>query len=95
MFPKTEEQPDDIDSHVVLLEVARINILYHTIIGPRKQGQGFPALKDLRQIDIFPNWQNSLRTVKLQMIGHALLSTNFDTLHSHLPSWSCGRVQAS
>ena len=43
----------------------------------------------------FPNWQNSLATAKLQIIGHALLSTNFNTLHCHLQSWSCGRVLAS
>ena len=28
--------------------------------------------------DFFPNWQNLLPTAKLQMIGHDLLSTNFN-----------------
>ena len=31
-----------------------------------------------------PNWQNSVQIATLQMIGHALLSTNFNTLQSHL-----------
>ena len=35
-------------------------------------------------IDLFPNWQNSVQIATLQMIGHALLSTNFKTLQSHL-----------
>ena len=32
-------------------------------------------------LDFFPNWQNTL-----QMTGHALLSTNFNTIQSHLQS---------
>ena len=35
----------------------------------------------------FPDWQNSVPTTKLQMIRHALLSTNFNTLQSHLLLW--------
>ena len=46
-------------------------------------------------LDIFPNWPNSLPTAKLQMIGHALLSTNFNTLKTHLLRWSCGIFLAS
>ena len=53
------------------------------------------GIECLVAIDIFPNWPNSLPTAKLQMIGHALLSTNFNILQTHLPSWSCGRVLAS
>ena len=45
-------------------------------------------------LNIFPNWPNLLPTAKLQMIGHALLSTNVNTLQSHLPRWSCGKVLA-
>ena len=44
--------------------------------------------------DIFPNWLNSLLTAKLQIIGHALLSTNSNTLQTYLPRWSCGVVLA-
>ena len=32
----------------------------------------------------FPNWRNSVQTAPLQMIGHALYSTNFNTLQPHL-----------
>ena len=46
-------------------------------------------------IDIFQNWPNSLPTAQLQMIGHALFSTNFNTLQTHLPRWSCGIVLVS
>ena len=45
--------------------------------------------------DIFPNLPNSLPTAKLQMIGCALLSTNFNTLQTHPPSWSCHIFLAS
>ena len=42
----------------------------------------------------FSNWRNLVPTTTWQMIGHALLSTNFNTFLSHLPRWSCGRVLA-
>ena len=32
----------------------------------------------------FPNWRNSVQITTLQMIGHALLNTNFNTFQSHL-----------
>ena len=31
----------------------------------------------IKVIDFFPNWQNSVEIATLQIIGHALLSTNF------------------
>ena len=33
-------------------------------------------------IDIFPNWWNSMQIATLQMIGHAVLGTNFKTLQT-------------
>ena len=51
--------------------------------------------KDRLSLDIFPNWQNSVQIATLHMIGHALLSTNYNTLQYHLPWWSCGIVLAS
>ena len=35
----------------------------------------------------FPNWKNSQSTTRGLMIGHALLSTNFNSRHSHNTSW--------
>ena len=34
----------------------------------------------------FRKWQNSVQTVTWNIIGHALLSTNFNIIHSHLIS---------
>ena len=36
-----------------------------------------------------------MQIATLHMIGHALLSTNFNTLHCHFTSWSSGRVLSS
>ena len=47
------------------------------------------------QLDVFPNWRNSVQIGTLLMIGHAFLSTNLNTLQSHLSWWSCGKVLAS
>ena len=35
-------------------------------------------------LDFFPNWQNSVQIAALQVIGHALLSINFNTLQPYL-----------
>ena len=40
--------------------------------------------------DLFPNWQNSVQIATLQMIGHVLLSTNFNTLQPRLQTLSTG-----
>ena len=37
-----------------------------------------------RVLDVFPNLRNSVQIATLQMIGHTLLSTNFNTLQPHL-----------
>ena len=44
--------------------------------------QGKCTEMDLKRniVDIFLNWPNLLPTAKLQMIGYALLSVNFNTL---------------
>ena len=35
-------------------------------------------------LDFFPNWRNSVQIAILQIIGHALLRTNFNTLQFNL-----------
>ena len=41
-------------------------------------------------VDCFPNWRNSVHVATLQIIGHVLLSTNFNTLQSYLQNLYCG-----
>ena len=53
------------------------------------------ACRSANVFDILLNWHNLLRATKLQMNGHALLNTSFNTLHSYSSSWSCGRVLGS
>ena len=42
------------------------------------------AYAQIITIDLFPNWRNSVQIDTLQMIGHALFITNFNTLQPHL-----------
>ena len=36
-----------------------------------------------KRLDFFPNCRNSVHIATWQIIGHALLSTNFNTLQPH------------
>ena len=45
--------------------------------------------------DLFPNWQNSLQTTNWLMIGHALSTTNLNTLYPHMSGWRSSKVQKS
>ena len=43
-----------------------------------------PAVMKRLYTRLFPIWRNSVQIATLQMIGYVLLSTNFNTLQSHL-----------
>ena len=61
----------------------------HVLVEPPGSENGFKCLNwnfksQLNNLLFFPNWQDSLPIAKLKLIGHALLSTNFNTHQYHL-----------
>ena len=83
--------------NMLFLQVAKITLtITNTIVGVWKAGthrfyveqpHPFSVNGCPYQIDIFPNWRNSMQIAILQMIRHALLSTHFNTIQSHLSRW--------